>query len=91
MEMHPVERLRRTLARQLLRWVDGRYASRVEGLAWTGGTVSFRITVGTGATGLGATGSGDSDISERIADMKPSAGVAGSGPDAGSTGSATGS
>jgi hypothetical protein len=41
-------------ARQLLTWLDGRNASSFQSLAWNGSTLSFSVTVGTGANGLQA-------------------------------------
>jgi hypothetical protein len=38
--------------KQLLTWTDGRNASTIRGLNWSGGTMTFVTTVGTGATGL---------------------------------------
>jgi hypothetical protein len=54
-------------ARQLLTWTDGRNASSFSGLSWSGGTLSFTIGVGVGATGLTAmlptTGPGGATLS----------------------------
>ena len=41
-------------AKQLLTWLDGRNASSFGGLTWNGTTLSFTISVGSGATGLQA-------------------------------------
>ena len=39
-------------ARQMLQWLDGRNASRFSSLSWSGNTLSFTISVGSGANGL---------------------------------------
>ena len=39
-------------ARQMLQWLDGRNASRFSSLSWSGDTLSFTISVGSGANGL---------------------------------------
>jgi hypothetical protein len=41
-------------ARQMLTWLDGRDKSSFTNVAYSGGTLSFSITVGAGATGLTA-------------------------------------
>ncbi|MCP3421037.1 DUF4082 domain-containing protein [Nocardioides pinisoli] len=41
-------------SRQLLTWTDGRNGSSFSGLSWSGGTLSFTVGVGVGATGLTA-------------------------------------
>jgi fibronectin type 3 domain-containing protein len=41
-------------AKQALAWVDGRSNSAFRDFAWSGGTLTFRISVGAGATGLRA-------------------------------------
>jgi hypothetical protein len=41
-------------ARQMLTWLDGRNSSSFSSVAWSGDTLSFTITVGTGANGLQA-------------------------------------
>jgi len=41
-------------ARQLLTWVDGRNASEFDSIAWNGTTLTFSVSVGTGANGLRA-------------------------------------
>ena len=38
--------------KQLLDWVDGRNASTIRGMSWSGGTFTFVTTVGAGANGL---------------------------------------
>jgi hypothetical protein len=38
--------------KQLLDWVDGRNASTIRGLSWSGGALTFVTTVGAGANGL---------------------------------------
>jgi hypothetical protein len=38
--------------KQMLDWVDGRNSSSIRSLSWTGGTLSFTVTVGAGANGL---------------------------------------
>ncbi|MCY4727666.1 DUF4082 domain-containing protein [Nocardioides sp. STR2] len=53
-------------ARQLLTWTDGRNGSSFSGISWTGGTLSFTVGIGVGATGLTAmlptTGPGGSTL-----------------------------
>jgi hypothetical protein len=39
-------------ARQMLTWLDGRDASTIAGLSWSGTTLSFSVSVGQGANGL---------------------------------------
>ena len=39
-------------ARQMLQWLDGRNASKFSALSWSGDTLSFTISVGSGANGL---------------------------------------
>ena len=39
-------------ARQMLQWLDGRNASRFSSLSWSGNTLSFTISAGSGANGL---------------------------------------
>ena len=39
-------------ARQMLQWLDGRNASRFSLLSWSGDTLSFTISAGSGANGL---------------------------------------
>ena len=41
-------------ARQMLTWLDGRNASTFESIAFAGDSLSFRVSVGAGATGLRA-------------------------------------
>ncbi|MGZ6674544.1 MAG: FlgD immunoglobulin-like domain containing protein, partial [Solirubrobacteraceae bacterium] len=41
-------------ARQMLTWLDGRNTSSFQGLAFTGGRLSFTVAQGAGATGLQA-------------------------------------
>jgi hypothetical protein len=38
----------------MLTWLDGRNGSAFQGLAWNGSTLTFTVSVGTGATGLQA-------------------------------------
>jgi hypothetical protein len=38
--------------KQMLDWVDGRNASSIRGLEWSSDTLSFEVSVGTGADGL---------------------------------------
>lgn len=38
--------------RQMLTWLDGRNASSYGGVSWSGNTLSFTVSVGTGANGL---------------------------------------
>ncbi len=38
--------------KQMLDWVDGRNASTIRGLFWSGGVLTFVTTIGTGAAGL---------------------------------------
>ncbi len=38
--------------KQLLTWVDGRSSSTIQGLSWSGGTLTFTASVGAGASGL---------------------------------------
>ena len=38
--------------KQLLTWVDGRNSSTIQGLGWSGSTLTFATTVGAGANGL---------------------------------------
>lgn len=38
--------------KQLLTWVDGRNASSYGDIAWSGNTLTFKVAVGSGATGL---------------------------------------
>jgi hypothetical protein len=38
--------------KQLLDWVDGRNASSIRSMSWSGGTLAFVTTVGAGANGL---------------------------------------
>src|SRR5215212_419100 len=39
-------------AQQMLTWLDGRNGSTFEQIGWNAGTLSFRVAVGAGATGL---------------------------------------
>ena len=39
-------------ARQMLDWIDGRNSSSFGALAWSGSTLSFSVTIGTGGQGL---------------------------------------
>ena len=39
-------------AQQMLTWLDGRNGSTFEAIQYSGGVLSFRVTVGAGATGL---------------------------------------
>ena len=41
-------------AKQMLTWLDGRGSSSFTGITWSGGLLSFGITVGAGANGLQA-------------------------------------
>jgi hypothetical protein len=38
--------------KQMLDWVEGRNASTIRGLSWSGGRLTFVTTIGTGAAGL---------------------------------------
>ena len=39
-------------AKQLLTWLDGRNGSAFQSMTWNGTTLSFTVSVGTGANGL---------------------------------------
>jgi Domain of unknown function (DUF4082)/Bacterial Ig-like domain len=61
-------------ARQMLTWLDGREASSFRNVAYSGGTLSFSIAVGAGATGLTAmvpTASADGQLASITRDGNP--------------------
>jgi hypothetical protein len=61
-------------SRQMLTWLDGREASSFTGLSYSGGTLTFSITVGGGATGLTAmvpTASADGLLASLARDGNP--------------------